>query len=481
MAETKTAWVLVDPDDELDRHFADALRAGASEAASVVVKERPREGEGGIAERLLRSVINDEVQRESWLDELRSAALAPAVVLTSSPKDIEALAALARRGGPRPLRVGIVREPQVGAGWSRASADLLAVIDNWAASTAGAGRRDVRVTGIPIEEAYQPVKRAPRAREAASLSSKAHVLIITADAFAPHELSQLMVQLNLVRAELEVIFEVEDPKQAKELRRSAPAYGLSASLVPAGLEAARCWGLAHLILGRATPRELARARAVAVPLLAAPPRGERESVFASGLVASESGRAVESLATLAVDIDLSLEPQRYESLLRRAHDERVESPKDRIADLLREALDGTVELLRETAGLPASLERISVAHEKGQGVAPERLGEAVRAATEVRDRSEAWRQRANIARQRGDEELAFEADKRAAHHHDVLERLLQNIRPDGEEARGQGADIEDELEALRKRALPDANVEQRLRSMEVEDELRALKERLELE
>lgn len=480
MSDKETVWVLLDPDDELDHILLTTLQEGMGSPVTVEGKERVREEEGGIAERFLRSVVGDDTERESWVEQLRHADPAPSVVITTDPDDLSAMAALARHGGPRPIRVGISREPRVAKRWNTAPCDLLAVLDSEAASRLRR-RSHVRITGVPVSADYAPVEDTPRAREEESLSSKAHVVLISADAFAPHELNQVLVQLTLVQTELEVVFEVEDPKQADELRRTTPAYAISASLIPVGSAGSRYWSLAHLIIGRPTTRNIAVSRAVSVPLLAAPARRGLEEELAEGLVASGSGRAIESLATLAVDVDVTLEPRRYESLVEAMSKARVEEPEAAVVEVIEEALKGIEAPSEMRAGLPEKLERISIATEIDSSRGPAPLDDAARAATEVRERSEAWRQRARIARKRGDEELAVEADKRAAHHSEVLERLLKNIRSVDDSSDRESENLDDELEALRRKIVPDRNVEQRLRSLEVDDELRALKERLEQE
>ena len=59
--------------------------------------------------------------------------------------------------------------------------------------------------------------------------------------------------------------------------------------------------------------------------------------------------------------------------------------------------------------------------------------------------------------------------------------MLGQLRPDDWSEQREDSDLEEELEALRRRAIASESVEHRLKSLEVEDELRALKKKLELE
>lgn len=481
MAEQSTVWVVTDGVEPLDRELVELLARELDGSVRVEARRRPAEPtEGGMAERLLRSVISDELPRAGLSGLLMEAEPAPEVLASAWPTDLRIAAEVARRGGPRPVLIGLVREPVMSVSWRSAPADILLVIDEHASESAGERRDQTRVTGVPVDGRFEPAGDSPAARKAAGLAPDAHVVLITAEAFAAGELEHLLVQLRLVRADLELIFEVREASVADRLRRLVPLHGLAASLLPADGEGAEHWALAHLIIAPPRSLELARARAVRVPLLAAPPRDETEREVSSALVDSGAGRAVESLSTVAVDLDLTFEPQRYEALAERVAALAVDSPADRTAAVVREALERGAAIAGAGAGLPTGLERIGDGHEEAPS-ASTRFEEAARAATEVRDRSETWRQRAEVARRHGDQELALEADKRAARHHEVLHRLLESLRPEGWEGRRDEPELEQELEELRHHVLPDENVERRLRNLEVEDELRALKERLEHE
>ena len=482
MAKTSVVWVVVDPDDPLDAVLVEVLREELDDDVAVESVTRCVKDGAGVVE-VLKGVIGELGGRRATDigEALERAEVTPAVVVTSSPDDVIELADVAKRSGRRPTRVAVVRSPSLGRRWLRAPADLFGVPDGTASASAGERKTSIRVTGVPVETAYCPIDDAPAARGEQGLDADAHVLLIAADAFEPHELGQLLVQLALVRIELEVLFEVDDQATASELERLARAHGISACLVPAGIDAAPYWSLAHLIVARPTPVNVFRARAAQVPILLAPGRGADEKAFVEGLVGSGSASSVETLATLAVDLDLSLEPQRYEALLEHVRKLSADRPRQAVAALVEEAVEMNDQLQGGARGLPTRLVRISKRKREEPQLEPDRFEEAARAATEVRDQSERWSQRARIARSHGDEELAQEADKRAARHREVLNRLLETMRPDDWEADSDDHVLEEELEALRRRVLPDKPIEARLRSLEVEDELRELKERLKQE
>lgn len=488
MPKPKRVWVVGDPSDPLDHVLLESLRAELDEAIGVELIKRITGDAPGVVN-ALKSVFSEIVEigdlrgrREGRLTErLEKTAVVPDVVITTSPEDVAALADVARRGGPRPARVAIVRAPSLGRTWLRTPADLYCVPDDHAKPTAGKRRSSTRVTGVPVEAAYTPTLDAPAARLEHGLGADAHVLLITANSFERHELNPLMVQLALAKIEVEVLFEVDDEAIADELRRLAPAHGLSASIIPAHVEGAALWSLAHLVIGRATPHILYRARAVGVPTLVAPTKGLAEKEFGEDLAASGAGRVIESMTTFAVDLDLTMEPQRYESLSERARALVVDSPAEKLAAVITDALEGAAVQHDGSGGLPKGLERISRARREEPHLKPDHYDEALRTATEVRDKSEIWSQRARIARSHGDEELALEADKRASRHREVLDRLLDILRPEGWSDNGGEAALDEELEALRRRILPEKNIEARLRSLEVEDELQELKDRLKQE
>lgn len=488
MARPDVVWVMVDPSDELDAALVEALRAALGGGVEIEARPRAAGGEPGVAS-VLRSVVAELGGRRaaatSTLDEeLARAPEPPAAVVSAWVDDLEALADVARRGGPRPARVAVVRAPALGPRWLRVAADVFAVADEHAARSCGERRAGVRVTGVPVGAGYGPVADAPAERRRRGFAADAHVVLVTADAFEPHELGPLLVQLGLVRAALEVVFEVDDAAVAAELRRLAPAHGLSTWLMPAGAAGAELWPLAHLVIGRARPLQLARARAARVPLLAAPPRRDGDREAAAALAASGAGRAAETLATLAVDLDLTLEPERYEATADRARALAVDDPGPRLAAAVEAAIAAVRAGPGAGAGLPEGLERIGGRGGAGPQLGPERFDAAARAAREVRDRSELWTQRAKLARSHGDEELALEADKRAARHREVLGRMLEALRPPDwapEAGDADEADLDDELDALRRSAVPPVPIEERLRSLDVEDELRELKKRLEEE
>jgi hypothetical protein len=486
MTRPDVVWVMVDPADELDRALVEALEAELKGRARVEARPRAVSAEPGVAG-MLRGVVAELGGRgaPSLDDELARSSEPPAAVVSASIDDIEALAGAARRGGSRPARVAVVRAPALGPQWLRVPADLFAVTDEHAARTGGERRAGIRVTGVPVGSGYAPVADAPAERKRQGLAPDAHVLLVTADAFEPHEIGQLLVQLGLVHTALEVLFEVDDAAVAAELRRLAPAHGISSWLVPGGAAGAAYWPLAHLVVGPARPREIHHARAARVPLLAAPPRGGDDREAAAALAASGAGRAAESLATLAVDLDLTLEPERYEATADRVRTLAIDDPARRIAAAVTEAIERVRSGAGGSAGLPERLERIGGGREgPGPQVGAARFDEAARAAREVRDRSELWSQRARLARSHGDEELALEADKRAARHREVLGRLLEALRPPGWNGEADDVDepdLDDELDALRRTTVPPATVEERIRNLDVEDELRELKQRLEKE
>jgi hypothetical protein len=487
MARPDVVWVMADPADELDRALVEALKSALGGKAEVEARPRASGGEPGVVG-VLRSVVAELGGRRAATstlgEELERAQEPPAAIVSAWVDDLEALVDVARRGGPRPARVAVVRTPALGPRWLRVAADVFAVADEHAAKSCGERRAGVRVTGVPVGGAYGPVGDAPAERQRRGFAADAHVVLITADAFEPHELGQLLIQLGLVHTALEVVFEVDDAAVAAELRRLAPAHGLSTWLIPAGEAGADLWPLAHLVIGQARPRELSRARAAHAPFLAAPPRLEGDREAAAALAASGAGRAAETLATLAVDLDLTLEPERYEALADQARALAVDDPAPRLAAAVEAAIAGVRDRTGAGAGLPEGLERIGGPGGAGPQVGPERFDAAARAAREVRDRSELWSQRAQLARSHGDQELALEADKRAARHREVLGRMLEAMRPPDwapEPDDGDEPDLDEELDALRRSAVPPVPIEERLRSLGVEDELRELKKRLQEE
>lgn len=488
MPKPKRVWVVGDSSESLDRVMFEWLQKELDEKVEIELIERESENEPGVVN-ALKSVFNEitEIgdlggrQAKRIADQLERADVVPDVVISTSPDDVAALAVVARRGGPRPVRVAVVRAPSLGRTWLRAPADLFCVPDDHAKPSAGKRRSSTRVTGVPVETAYAPALDAPAARLEHGLDADAHVLFITADSFERHELNPLMVQLALAKIELEVLFEVDDEAVADDLRRLAPAHGLSASIVPADASGGAFWSLAHLVVGRAKPQILYQSRAAGVPMLVAPTEGLAEREFGEGLAASGAGRVAESMATLAVDLDLTLEPQRYESLSERVITLNVDNPGAKLAAVIADALEGIAMQQGGEGGLPKGLERISRARTDEPHLKPDHFDEALRTATEVRDKSEIWGQRARIARSHGDEELALEADKRASRHREVLNRLLETLRPEDWSDSGEATVLDEELEALRRRILPEKNIEARLRSLEVEDELQELKDRLKQE
>lgn len=482
MNDKGKVWVLASAVDELDRHLVEALGTELDEKVEVELHAPAGSAEEheGVTERLWK-LMSDPSER-SWDELPRELAEAkPNVVLSAQPHDIRLLAEIARRGGPRPVRIGVVREPVVGPEWLKSPADLLVVADEHAAESAKSRSSCLRVTGVPVGRDFVPDPDAVADREGHRLEPDAHVLFIPSGTVEPEQRTQLLIQLGLVRLKLEVIFEVADAAEADDLRQMVPAHGIAASIAPAGEAGAPFWALAHLIFARAQPRELFRSRAVAAPMLAAPPSDDAERRRAAGLVSSGAGRRATSLATLAVDIDLSFEPERYEGLVERQRALRADHPEARVAEVVLEGLTKGPALAASSAGLPQGLERLSLARGREAERPTDRIEEAVKAATEVRDRGEFWSQRARLARSRGEDDLAIEADKRAAHHRQVLDRLLGELRERETGEPDKEADLDDELDSLRRKVAASHNVEERLRALDVEDELRELKERLEQE
>ena len=481
MSDKGKVWVLTTAEDELDTKLFEELGVELEDEGVVELHDPSLEDDepSSVAERL-RQLVSEQLG--SSVVELTSALTKenPDVVITSRPDDMAVLASIARRGGPRPIRIGVVRVPVVGTDWLKSAADILAVADAFAADTAKKRENAVRVTGVPVGSELMPAENAPAAREELGLDPEAHVLFVPAGTIEPDDLTQLMIQMGLVRVHLDVVFEVDDAAEAELLRKMVPAHGVSALLVPAGELSAPFWSLAHLVFARANYPNHYRARATGVPLLVSPPRGRVERTCASGLVQSGTGRRAESMATLAVDIDLSLEPERFEAMVERQLELAVDSPGPRFAEVVLDALRHGPEQMSESAGMPTELERIGRAAKKRRAPSGG-IDEAVRAATEVREKGEFWDRRARLARKRGEEDLALEADKRAAHHRRVLERLLGTMRSEKEEDEPEEHDVEDELESLRRKAEAAHSVEERLSALEVEDELRELKDRLERE
>lgn len=217
----------------------------------------------------------------------------------------------------------------------------------------------IDIVGPVAPEGWAPATERNALRAAAGLDPATPVVIVPAavlDEEGPHA---LLMQLALVSKDVVWLFDVgNDIETADALRRIAPAHGVRGYMFADGPDAVRHWQLADVVLGRARGDEVLRALAIGSPLVLLPP-GRTDSVAAAALEASGAARRADSMATLAVTIDLAVTPDALAA--GRAAAAKLDSPGSamRIATKVRDAW-----IARHDAGqllprgLPTGLEKL---------------------------------------------------------------------------------------------------------------------------
>ncbi len=348
--------------------------------------------------------------------------------LTTSPPEVAlafdagALAALTLARDRRKAEtvvLGVVSELAPAKAWA-VGADRFATADDEAAvilAEHGIDGARVMVTGPVLSHAIHAVAGKTRAAARAELSLPADLPVVLVDTrgVSLEELAQVTLQLSLFDRKLYVLFDAGGSSDAAaQLRKQVPGLGLKGKLFGDTQTAPMLWRAADAVVGRATPRAVHLALALATPLVALAPKGAREEAEAAALADRRLGGPATRVLLLAAALEpFVAQPTRTVR--------RLEDGAAQIAELVLELAGQRDEILAESPGRTESPPPISEA----AAADPEDLGgddiPAARAAPDLdelrrsrRRRGAAGAPRARRGARRSREVGAAQARRRGA-------------------------------------------------------------------
>jgi hypothetical protein len=350
--------------------------------------------------------------------------------------------------------------------------------------------------GIPVCGGFSSVSpdEAPALRERFGLERDGPLVLAVSHGLGPELLAGALLQLSLCAeraapgssrpggrcGETGFLFDVaRDDEGAELLRRRAGLYGVRAQMFGKVDEAAQLWGACSLVVARPHVYVEQRALALRLPLIALEPGEGAELEAARVWAGRQIGRCATRVSTLAAELELALAPgwlaaarQRIGEVSRRSAatdvarlvaqvradaervlaEARARAPQPSVAATPEPARRGPLEAIGEAEshrGTPAELD---AATEEAQRLVTEHQLEVAR-----------WSRRAELAAERGEQELEAVARRRLEQQQRAMHAALAELARLAELRRGRDT-----------RA-----VEQDFRKLELDEALAALKRKLE--
>ena len=255
--------------------------------------------------------------------------------------------------------------PGFDGGWAGDFADADRVFvahDSLVASVVrrGAHRDAVSVVGPIAPVGYTPVADKNALRAELGIDVESPLVLVPADVLEDEGADAVMIQLSLVSRDVAYLFYVDgDAETAEELRRLAPAHGLTGWMFADERGAERYWQIADVVVGRARGYEVTRALAVGAPVVLLPP-GRSDAGTVKAIEDAGVGRDADVLATLAVTLEASLETAALRDAREAIAALEMDQSAERLAAAVRDAWSRRSQAgaAREPRGLPHGLERL---------------------------------------------------------------------------------------------------------------------------
>ncbi|MCC7538734.1 MAG: hypothetical protein IT379_21085 [Deltaproteobacteria bacterium] len=231
-----------------------------------------------------------------------------------------------------------------------------AVVDDLEAR--GVAPERVVVVGAPLPPAYAPPTDRALARGRAGIPEGHAVLVAPTDALESEDLGKVLTQLSLVRTPLMVLFDVGDDALASDtLRKLAPACGVPSRMFGAGPQRGEYFALADAVIARVRAPEAVRGLAVGAPLLLIDAARRTGPSVARALMDAGAASAIESIATLAVDVERAITPDRLAAGQAAAVAASIRAQPSVIFEAIRLAVMARTRR-RRRRGLPLGLESL---------------------------------------------------------------------------------------------------------------------------
>ncbi len=439
--------------------------------------------------------------------EQRLGDRAPGVVVAMDPVAAAAVDSWRSKGRLRAPLVGLVSSLWLDPAWAQTAVDRLCVADEIVARSGlelGLPAECLVPCGVPVCGGFSGPSSEERGalRRRFGLAADTPLVLVVTDGLDPDQLTGALFQLSLVAERAQLLFDVDrDAEAADLLRRRASLYGVRARMFGKVEEAGQLWAAADVVV--AQPHLYVEQRVVAqrLPLVAIFPEGEAQRQRARIHDQRGIGRHVQSLATLAAEIEAQLAPRALEQARQRlaAISKRVAvQDAARLVAQVRAQADQILAESRaqsearsragaggggasaappaaadrqgplEDIGLPAELQARS---EPGPRLSPEDLleaeAEAGRQVLQHQEEAERWGHRADLARAKADAELQRTAQQMVDRHLAAMHRALADL-----------ARLAEQRAALEEREVRGRRLEHTFRQLEVEDALADLKRKL---
>ncbi|MFB6264257.1 MAG: hypothetical protein ABEL76_11625 [Bradymonadaceae bacterium] len=510
---------------------ADELRGGGIRADVVaitdVIGSAAREAVAGGAERILRSLRvawGRESTPEHFLDAVRRER--PDMLVVCSPRYVRPLSLVESLTGAGALQVGLPLDFSLPDPWTEGSIDAFVVPHGPARSELeqrGWGGERLRRAGPPLLPTISLDWDRAEVLEDFGLSSDERTVVVRADSFAPDHLEKFVFQATLVDEPFRFLFHHNgDGAIADALRRAADEHGLPASMFGRVPDLGRYLVAADFVVAPPSDPFLPEIVALRRPLMLvgraeAPDRqvevltGEYGAAHVPDVLRAsgelESFGADESLEA-AGETELSPGNGPVADALRSVL-EQVDRRRTRSGGLgeptagpddEREARTGPFESIGAGDSTDAAGSRVAggASGEGGPDVsraeAEDQLAELIleerrleRRLSELEREQERWRNRLELARDWGEDELAAEAESLLRDYIDEAEEIeadLESIREQkarlkraaGREPGGAGTAVRGHLEGGT--SDPDDEVEERFSEMELERDLDDLRDEI---
>lgn len=440
----------------------------ALEAAGVQVRAidvgRAGSRPDGALDKVLQALAGEVAERR-LLRELDEHP--PDVTIAFDPATAAALSLVRDQGRHSAPVIAVVAELQPDAAWAAADADRYLIVDEEAAvELAEHGVEGDRI--IPVgplcEWAFVEAAQEPRdaLRERYRIEGGAPVVVVSVEGFGYESTSQIALQLSLIAGNATYLFDAgNDVDAATALRRQVPTMDIRAKLFGRTADASRYWRCADVVVARPTPLAVARSMVLGSRMVAFLPEGREGNQIAKALEARGLGTTAGSILLLSS----ALEPLLARAT--RADDRQGVDGAANVADIAWivgnerrevvaerraaatastrvrvEAAASAAEAAARSAAAAGGLEDLSDTGSTGAAPPPDpkeisalrtevrmRLAQVGKTVDEARGAGDRWQQRGELARSRGDDTAAREADRQAdaerARMHAALAEMAQ--------------------------------------------------------
>jgi hypothetical protein len=465
-------------------------------------------GGAGVADRVRRALLGEGAERR-LRKELEISPPDAAVVFDPHA----ALALTVARDqvqNPAPV-IAVVGDLEPAAAWAETDADRFVAIDDLAAvalADAGVEGDRILVVGAIGERAFADAGREDRSALRTRFKLAGKVALVEVAGLGAELTGQLALQLSLLDGGDTVtwLFDAaSDVEPASVLRRQVPTLGLRAKLFGATGDAALLWRVADIIVARPRPEVIARVLLVGGKLVALVDDNVAGSAkAAAALEARRRATAAKGLLLLSSALDAAFGGAPPAPLAdggdniadivaavaadkRGVIDERRIAAQAATRDRVR-AASAAASAVAQTAAMPGELEDLGgappePAHmpdpaelDRLRGEVQRRVVEMTRSMTAARDAAGKLAEEAAAAHARGATDEATQLERRAdaerARMHALLAELAtldaeikelerasraateaaRNVPPEATRARPQAPPLDDELDALKRRA-----------------------------